>query len=136
MNRILASFLLAAATAFAADISGDWEFTAQTLGDTIYARVTLKADGNKLSGDLNELKLDGTIDGDKFTFTATRPNGDAFGTFEGAVHGDESPARPSGAKPIKSNGPPAAPHARPPLPARSISNLRNFIASSPMRFLP
>jgi amidase len=72
----------------AADISGDWEFTGTSLGDAIYARVTLKADGNKLTGNLNELKLAGTIDGDKFKFEAKRPNGDDFGTFEGAIHGD------------------------------------------------
>jgi amidase len=89
MNGIFASFLLTAAMTIAADISGDWEFAGKMLGDTTYARVTLKADGNKLSGNLNELKLDGTIDGDKFTFTATRPNGDAFGAFEGTVRGND-----------------------------------------------
>jgi amidase len=89
MNRILASILLAAATTFAADISGDWEFAAKIMGDTNYARVTLKVDGNKFTGDLNELKLAGTLEGDKLTFTATRPNGDVFGTFEGAAHGDQ-----------------------------------------------
>ena len=51
MNRILASFFLASAAAFAADLSGQWEFSAKTLGDTIYARVTLlKTEGNKLTG--------------------------------------------------------------------------------------
>jgi amidase len=83
------SFLLAAVTALAADISGEWEFTAKMLGGTDYVRVTLKADGNKFSGNLNELKLEGTIDGNKLTFAATRPNGDAFGTFEGVMHGAE-----------------------------------------------
>lgn len=89
MNRIIASFLLATATALAADVSGDWEFAGKLLGDTLYARVSLKANGNKLTGELNELKLAGTIAGDKLTFSATRPNGDAFGAFEGAVHGNE-----------------------------------------------
>jgi len=89
MNRILVSFLIAAATALAADISGEWEFTAKMLGGTEYVRVTLKAAGNKFSGNLNELKLEGTIEGNKLTFAATRPNGDAFGTFEGEFHGDE-----------------------------------------------
>jgi len=83
------SLLLAAATTLAADISGDWEFAGKILGDTTYVRIALKVDGNKLTGNLNELKLDGTINGDKLTFAATRPNGDAFGTFEGIVHGDE-----------------------------------------------
>lgn len=89
MNRIFVSFLLASATAIAADISGEWEFTAKMLDGTEYVRVTLKADGNKFSGNLNELKLEGTIEGNKLTFAATRPNGDAFGTFEGSIHGDE-----------------------------------------------
>jgi amidase len=89
MNRILASILLAAATTLAADISGDWELAAKVLGDTQYVRITLKTDGNKLTGALNELKFDGTIDGNKLAFAANRPNGETFGTFEGVVHGDE-----------------------------------------------
>jgi len=89
MNRILASLLLAASTALAADISGDWELTGKMLGDDIYVRITLKTDGNKLTGNLNELKFNGAVDGNKLTFTATRPSGETFGTFEGAVHGDQ-----------------------------------------------
>src|SRR4051812_26992456 len=89
MTRILASVLLAATTMVAADISGDWEFAGKILGDTTYVRIKLKAEGNKLTGSLNELKLDGVVDGDKLTFKATRPNGDPFGTFEGIVHGDQ-----------------------------------------------
>ncbi len=89
MNRTLAFLLLTATAALAADVTGDWELSAKTLGDTIYARIALKADGNKLTGNLNELKLEGTIAGDKLTFAATRPNGDAFGTFDGVLHGDE-----------------------------------------------
>ncbi len=88
MIRILASFLLAL-TAMAADISGEWEFTGKSLGDTMYARITLNSDGAKLTGNLNELKLEGFIDGDKLNFTAKRPNGQTFGSFEGAVHGDQ-----------------------------------------------
>jgi amidase len=89
MNRIFASFFLAALTTLAADISGDWEFTGKILGDMTYVRITLKVDGTKLTGNLNELKFDGTVAGDKLTFTATRPNGDVFGTFEGVAHGDQ-----------------------------------------------
>jgi acetamidase/formamidase len=89
MTSILASFLLSAALILAADISGDWEFAAKSLGDTNYARVNFKTDGNKITGGFNGLKFDGTVDGDKIAFTATRPNGDAFGTFEGVVHGDQ-----------------------------------------------
>jgi amidase len=89
MYRILASFLLTVVASMAADVSGDWEFSTKVLGDTIFARVNLKIDGNKLTGNLNELKLEGTVHGEKVTFAATRPNGDAFGGFEGIVRGEQ-----------------------------------------------
>ena len=40
------------------DISGDWQFTARVLNDVSYARVTLKVEGEKLTGTLNEIKLE------------------------------------------------------------------------------
>ena len=73
----------------AADVSGDWEFTAKILNDFSYARVTLKAEGDKLTGNLNEIKLEGTIKGDELSFLATRPNGERFGEFKGKSSGDE-----------------------------------------------
>jgi amidase len=90
MTKLLASFLLLATAAAmaAADISGEWEFAGRILGDTTYVRITLKAEGNKLTGNWNDLKFDGAIDGDKIKFTATRTNGAVFGTFEGVVHDD------------------------------------------------
>jgi len=41
----------------AADVTGDWQFTAKILNDFSYARVSLKVEGEKMSGNLNELKL-------------------------------------------------------------------------------
>ena len=81
--------LLVVNTVFAADVSGDWEFTAKILNDLSYARVTLKAEGETLTGNLNEVKLEGTIKGDELSFTATRPNGERFGEFKGRSMGDE-----------------------------------------------
>src|SRR5262245_7002844 len=81
--------LLVGNAVFAADVSGDWEFTAKILNDLSYARVTLKAEGEKLTGNLNEVKLEGTIKGDELSFTATRPNGQRFGEFKGRSNGDE-----------------------------------------------
>ncbi|HVP00857.1 MAG TPA: acetamidase/formamidase family protein [Bryobacteraceae bacterium] len=86
--KILAVSLFVS-TAWAADVSGTWELSAKVLGDTQYVRITLKADGNKVTGNLNELKLEGATDGDKISFTASRPNGEAFGTFEGSIRGGE-----------------------------------------------
>ena len=87
--RLTALLLSAAAGVFAADVSGDWEFTARFLGDVNYVRGTLKTDGEKLTGNLNEMKVEGTVKGGELSFQATRPNGENFGEFKGSVHGDE-----------------------------------------------
>jgi acetamidase/formamidase len=81
--------VLLASVARAADVSGDWEFTTKVFDDATYARVALKVDGEKLSGTINELKLEGTIKGDELTFTATRPNGQRFGEYKGRLNADE-----------------------------------------------
>src|SRR5438094_9906505 len=85
----IAAALLAGAPALAADLSGDWEFAAKSLGETNFARVNLKVEGNKITGRLNELKLEGTVKGDEITFKAKRPNGDHFGDFTGKAKGNE-----------------------------------------------
>ena len=87
--RLSALVLVVAGSALAADVSGDWELAARYLGDVNYVRITLQASGDKVTGNLNELKLEGTIKGDDLQFKATRPNGDHFGDFKGSLHGDE-----------------------------------------------
>ena len=72
---IVLSMLLAAALQSPTDVSGDWMLTAKVLNDVNYAQVTLKAEGEKLSGNLNQSKLEGTIRGNDLTFKATRPTG-------------------------------------------------------------
>src|SRR5437660_2018882 len=57
--------LLLGVSAPAADVSGEWEFAGKYFDDVSPARVTLKIDGEKLTGNLNELKLDGTLKGDE-----------------------------------------------------------------------
>src|SRR5215510_7944537 len=104
MKRLIAvlGVVLVASVARAADVSGDWELTTKVLDDVTYARVALKVDGEKLSGTLNELKLEGTVKGDDVTFIATRPNGQRFGEFKGRASADEikgtvsGPAIPNG----------------------------------------
>src|SRR3954471_7087443 len=83
------TFLTLISLACAADVSGDWEFAGTYLGETTYARVTLKAENDKLTGQLNELKLDGSIKGDELTLNAKRPNGDHFGDFKGKAVADK-----------------------------------------------
>jgi len=82
--------LLFAINALAAsNISGDWEFAGKYLGDVSLARLSLKAEGDKLSGKMNELTLQGTLHGDELSFSAKRPNGNSFGDFKGTVHDDK-----------------------------------------------
>src|SRR5262249_2596678 len=91
MNRTIAVLfvLLVASVARAADVSGDWEFTTKLLDDVTYARVAIKVYADKLSGTLNELKLEGTLKGDDSTFTATGPNCQRFSEFKALVNGED-----------------------------------------------
>jgi acetamidase/formamidase len=79
--------LFAGGALSAADLSGDWELAGKYLGDVNYARMSLKIEGDKLTGSMNEIKLEGTVKGDEFSFTAKRPNGKLFGDFKGAAKG-------------------------------------------------
>jgi amidase len=83
-------WLLLPLLAPAADVSGDWSLRLVRFGeDFAAARVNLKADGPKLTGTLNELKLEGSVDGNHVHLTATRPNGKPWGQLKGEVQGDE-----------------------------------------------
>ena len=84
--------LLAAAVGLAApaDIAGSWILHLVTFGEeTSPARVELRVEGDKVSGTLNELRLEGTVQGDVLKLKATRPNGDEFGVLEGRWNGTE-----------------------------------------------
>jgi amidase len=81
--------IVMAASASAADVSGRWELTARLLNDVNHARVTFTVTGEKLTGTLNELTLEGTVNGDDVAFVATRPNGERFGAFKGRVKGND-----------------------------------------------
>ena len=76
--------------ASAADVSGFWMLhLIRGTEEFAPARVELKLEGNKVSGTLNELKLEGTTQGDAVKIAATRPNGDTFGVLEGRLEGND-----------------------------------------------
>jgi amidase len=80
--------LLAPALAFSADVSGQWNLLLVRFGEECCAaRVELKAEGAKLTGTLNELKLEGTVDNDQVHITAMR-GAKEWGKFEGRLQGD------------------------------------------------
>jgi acetamidase/formamidase len=82
------AFFLLTSPLIAADVSGEWEVTAKYFEDVSYARLTLKAENEHVSGSLNEIKLEGTIKGGDLSFSGKRPNGDKFGDFKGTVKGE------------------------------------------------
>jgi acetamidase/formamidase len=87
-KAILFVFLPLLATA--ADITGEWHVRLVRSGEEFAsARVNLKAEGLKVTGTLNELKLEGTVEGDHLGLTATRPNGNEWGKFDGQIKGND-----------------------------------------------
>lgn len=77
-------------------IDGNWEMSMQgRQGNTTTSTLMLKTDGNKLTGSIKGQRgeapiSDGTVDGNKISFTVTRqtPNGEFKQTFNGTVDGD------------------------------------------------
>jgi amidase len=89
MNATRFVFLFAPALMLAADVGGQWNLHLVRFGEEFgAARVELKTEGTKLTGTLNELKLEGTVEGDHVQITATR-SGNPWGKFEGQIHGDQ-----------------------------------------------
>src|SRR2546425_11505650 len=90
MNKLPLLLLPLATVLAAADIDGSWRFNFVSFGEEwAPAKLDFKVDGDKLSGNLNEIKIEGTAQDGALKFTATRPNGDRFGTFEGRASGSE-----------------------------------------------
>ncbi len=82
--------ITAAAWGAPADVSGAWILHLVAFGEeTNPARVELKVDGDKVTGTLNELKLEGTLEGEALRLRATRPDGAEFATLEGRLTGME-----------------------------------------------
>lgn len=76
--------------ALGADVTGSWHLVLVRFGEeSADARMELKADGSKVAGTLNELKLAGTVENGALTLQATRPNGQTFATLNGRVTADE-----------------------------------------------
>src|SRR5262245_12293547 len=76
--------------ASAADVSGQWNLRLVRFGEEFAgARVELKAEGTKVVGTLNELKLEGTFEGDRLRITALRPDGKEWGKLDGRLQGDD-----------------------------------------------
>src|SRR5260370_19704870 len=90
MTKLALLLVTLISTLVAADIDGAWRIAVISFGEEVNsAKLELKVQGDQLSGTLNELKIEGTFKNADLQFTATRPNGDRFATFEGRANGNE-----------------------------------------------
>ena len=90
MTKLIVFLLALASTLAAADIAGSWRFFLTTFGEERGPmKLELKVESGKLTGKLNDLRLDGTVSGDTFKCVATQESGDRFGTIEGHLQGAE-----------------------------------------------
>ena len=81
----LCAILCLASSASAASLDGVWEVTITRLGEPDYGRATLKTSGDKLTGQADELTIEGTVHGDAVAFTTREKNGKPSGEFTGTV---------------------------------------------------
>src|ERR1700693_1864720 len=71
-----------------ADVSGRWVVNTDFYGTTIYFRMELKQEGEKLSGNFDGDKLEGTLKGSSIYFLAKDEQGgtdEGKGTVQGAT---------------------------------------------------
>ena len=103
MKRLLGVFAMLAVASFASagqaktDVTGKWTFTVQTDAGTGTPTVTLKQDGEKLTGHyssqtLGEADLTGTVEGEdvKFSFNADLQGQSVPVAYTGKIDGKDS----------------------------------------------
>ncbi len=97
MRHILVLMTLFAATALAADVTGNWKASAEGPNGTMERTFTFKVDGNKLTGETTSSMFgkstitDGKIDGDNLSFTITVKfqDNEMKLNYKGKVNGNE-----------------------------------------------
>ncbi len=93
MKRIL-TFLISAAVLLGADVTGTWRFQVETDMGSGTPTITLKQDGDKLTGNykgqLGEAPVTGKIEGSKLQFSfEVSPAGDKMAvTYSGVTKGE------------------------------------------------
>jgi len=86
MKTLALVVLILGAPLCAADISGNWISEITTgFGESQYARVAMRADGEKLNGSWGALKLEGAIAGNKMNISLSAPDGRSAGLLSGSI---------------------------------------------------
>jgi len=77
--------ICAAAGLSAATYDGGWELTITRFGVPSHGRATFQTSGDKLTGQSEDLTLEGTVKGDTIAFTARAKDGKEVGEFHGTL---------------------------------------------------
>src|SRR2546426_11745969 len=78
--------LLAAVSTSAATLDGVWKITITRFGEpNMFRRATLKASGDKLTGQSGDVKIEGTTHGDSASLEFRQANGDLMGNVSGTL---------------------------------------------------
>ena len=89
MKRIaLAGAVAWTQVCMAADVSGNWIATIAAQGEPQYTRVSLKSDGDKLSGIWGTSNIDGTLTDGKLDIKLTDAQGNPAGALSGTLSGN------------------------------------------------
>jgi len=105
------AFMVACATAAAADLSGDYIARVSTspTAEPQFARVALKADGSRLTGTWGDRAVSGVLSGTSVELTLSDESGRVAGTLKGRVEGTTISGE--GTMPRRRAGGPATPAA-------------------------
>jgi hypothetical protein len=94
MLAMMLALSLVAVAEDAAKVGGTWEMTSQGRQGPMTSTLTIDQSGNKFKGTLKgqrgETPIEGTVDGNKISFTIERetPNGKMTMNYTGTVDGD------------------------------------------------
>jgi hypothetical protein len=94
MLAMMLALSLVAVAEDAAKVGGTWEMTSQGRQGPMTSTLTIDQSGNKFKGTLKgqrgEAPIEGTVDGNKISFTIERetPNGKMTMNYTGTVDGD------------------------------------------------
>jgi len=98
LTVILSLTFVFSAAALAADgganVAGNWEMSMQGRNRTMTQTLAIQQDGNKISGTIKgrrgDMPFEGTVDGNKISFTVKRstPRGDMTLEYSATVDGD------------------------------------------------
>src|SRR4051794_3272283 len=90
MMRLLLFVVCLAAALPAADLAGSWRFYFVNFGEgQSPARLGFQLKGDQVTGNINEIKIEGTFRDGALHLTGKRPNGQEIGKLEGHFKGDE-----------------------------------------------